>query len=382
MSKITLVIPAYNEKQNIGPFLNRCQDVEKESGHRFSYVFIDDGSGDGTFDEISRLAGSNSNIRGIKFSRNFGKEAGILAGLRECVKDYNSQHEYTVIIDADLQQDPKYVVQMANFLDNNPDYDCVACYQKDRKESGFMKFMKKRFYKMIDESSDTHFEENVSDFRMMRMEMVEAVLQLGEYHRFSKGIFSWVGFNTYYMPYEVEERLHGTTTWTFSKLFKYGVDGIIGFSTAPLRASTWLGIITSVVALVLLLYSVIKTIAFGRDVPGFATIVCLILIMGGVQMILLGIMGEYISRIFMESKKRPIYIVKDTIGISKDNSFSNNRFDKTVEGTITGETGNRFSDADSRTGFIINDIKKGEEVPEVQDGSDDYDNTEFKWEKI
>ena len=184
MSRVTLVVPAYNESGNIEPFFKSCTEVQKGSSHIFDYVFIDDGSSDGTFDVVKRLSerNPNSGIKGIRFSRNFGKEAGILAGLR------NSTGEYTVVVDADLQQNPKYIIEMADFLDNNPNYDCVACYQKDRKENGLMKFMKKSFYKIMDNSSDTNFVEDASDFRMMRREMVDAVLQLGEYHRFSKGI--------------------------------------------------------------------------------------------------------------------------------------------------------------------------------------------------
>ncbi len=322
MSSISLVIPAFNEKNNIVPFYTRCEEVlktelstELSSGgfsHDFNYVFIDDGSSDGTFDEIKKIAAANPRVHGIRFSRNFGKEAGILAGLR------SSSGDYTVIIDADLQQNPKYVLEMANFLDSNPDYDCVACYQKDRKEGPVMKGMKKVFYKVMDETSDTRFVEDASDFRMMRREMVEAVLQLGEYHRFSKGIFSWVGFNTYYMPYDVEDRYSGETSWSIRKLAKYAVDGVIGFSTTPLRLSTWLGGITSLAALIFLIYNVIKVLVFGKDVPGYATIVCLILIVGGVQMVLLGIMGEYISRIFIESKHRPIYIIKEEYQIPQE----------------------------------------------------------------
>ena len=374
MSRITLVVPAFNEKGNIGPFLSRCQEVEKASSHVFDYVFIDDGSSDGTYEEIERVCANNPNakIRGIRFSRNFGKEAGILAGLR------HSEGDYTVIIDADMQQDPSYVVQMADFLDNNPDYDCVACYQKDRKEGFFMKLSKKLFYKFMDEASDTHFEEDASDFRMLRREMVEAALQLGEYHRFSKGIFSWVGFNTHFMPYEVMERHSGQTTWTFKKLTKYAIDGIIGFSTAPLRASIWLGIIASLASLLFLIFNIIKTIAFGRDVPGYATIVCLILLVGGIQMVLLGIMGEYISKIFIESKKRPIYIIKDTVGVNRNHEAGANDLDRINSDKEIWTDRETKSDRDEREIPI-----EGEEVIEGDSEESVEDNgSEFKWEKI
>ena len=312
MSKIKLVIPAFNEETNIEPFFLRCREVEHASSHEFSYIFVDDGSKDGTYDRIRFLASSETDsvIKGVSFSRNFGKESAMLAGLTEADK---MDGDYTAIIDADLQQDPEYVVAMADYLDENKDYDCVCCYQAGRKEGAFMKFAKRRFYRMINSASDTEFVENASDFRMFRNDVVKAVLALGEYNRFSKGIFSWVGFKTHYMPYDVKERASGTSKWSFGKLMKYGVGGILGFSTAPLGMAIWLGMLTSLGALIFLIINVVEKLIGKTTVPGFATIVCLILFIGGVNMILLGIMGEYIAKMYMEVKNRPIFIVKDVI---------------------------------------------------------------------
>ena len=282
-------------------------------------------------------------------------------------------------MDADLQQNPKYIIEMADFLDNNPNYDCVACYQKDRKENGLMKFMKKSFYKIMDNSSDTNFVEDASDFRMMRREMVDAVLQLGEYHRFSKGIFSWVGFTTYYMPYEVEERHSGDTSWNFKSLTKYALEGIFGFSPKPLRISTWIGAITSVLALVFLLYIVLKTAIVGKDVPGYATIVCLILIVGGVQMVLLGIMGEYISRIFVETKHRPIYIVKECVD-SSGNQGAN--ADEAYSARHGANSYNFYREENVGFGAHVDKENTGDHVYNTAKRDEKEETELFKWEKI
>ena len=316
MTKITLVIPAYNEETNIAPLYEKCREVFDGSGYGFQYLFIDDGSKDGTFNEIKKISGaySDGNVEGIRFSRNFGKESAILAGLK------NADGNYVVIIDADLQHDPSYVLDMAKHLDENPDCDCVAGVMEGRKENFITTFFKRRFYHLMNNASDTEFVENASDFRMIRKNVVDAILQMEEYHRFSKGIFSWVGFNTYYMPYQVKPRLSGKTTWSFSQLVRYGVEGIIGYSTLPLKLTTWLGILTSTIAVIAFIYTFVRTLVVGRSVPGYATIVCLILLVAGVQMLLLGVMGEYLSKIYIETKKRPIYIIKDQIGTNEGNS--------------------------------------------------------------
>ena len=246
-------------------------------------------------------------IKAISFSRNFGKESALLAGLE------TGTGEYVCIIDADLQQDPSYALQMADFLENNKDFDCVACYQQKRKESFFMRSAKKTFYKTANKISDITFEENASDFRMMRREMADAIVQMREYNRFSKGLFSWVGFNTHYMPYDVQERASGTSSWNTRKLTKYAIDGFVGFSTAPLKVASWVGGMISLISLIYLIVVIVQRLAFGTSVPGYATIICLILIIGGIQLLFLGILGEYIGHMYLEVKNRPVYIVKEKL---------------------------------------------------------------------
>ena len=302
-----MIVPALNEKDNIFPFFDRCAEVEKENNTLFRFVFIDDGSTDGTFEEIKRLkeAHPDRSISGISFSRNFGKEAAMYAGLKEC------DSELAVIIDADLQQDPSHVIEMSRILDEHPEYDSVCCYQTKRHEGLVNRVFKKIFYGSINHMSETGFVENASDFRMLRREMVRAILSLGEYYRFSKGIFSWVGFNTCYIPYEANARLHGDTNWTFRKLTRYAIEGFIGFSTFPLRLATLFGMITSAAALIYMIVTIIQKLTVGIDAPGYATVVCLILLIGGIQMLLLGIIGEYLARTYMEVKHRPIFIIKE-----------------------------------------------------------------------
>ena len=244
-------------------------------------------------------------IKAIEFSRNFGKEAAIYAGLKK------ASGKYTSIIDSDLQQDPIYVDRMVNFLENNEFYDSVACFQKERKESKFLSFSKKAFYKIINKVSEIKFEENASDFRTINVKMKDAILSLTEYYRFSKGFFSWVGFNTYFMPYEVKKRNAGETSWTFFKLFRYALDGIIGFSTSPLKIGTYVGGILSFFSFIYLIVVIIQKLFFGINIEGYATIVCLILLIGGFNMLLLGIVGEYLARTYIEVKNRPIYIIND-----------------------------------------------------------------------
>ena len=279
----------------------------------YEIIFINDGSKDNTIDNLKHInKRAHGNIKIINFSRNFGKEAAMYAGLKE------SRGEYVSIIDADMQQDPKLVLEMVDFLDQHSDYDSVATFQEVRKEGKVLTFFKDCFYKIINKLSETAFIQGASDFRTFRRSMVDSILSLGEYYRFSKGIFSWVGYNTYYMPYEVKERATGQTTWSFWKLFKYAVEGIVSFSTAPLRLATFIGLISSFVSVIYLLVVIIQKIFFSISVPGYATIVVLILLIGGLQLFSLGLLGEYVARTYVETKKRPIYIAKEIISNSKD----------------------------------------------------------------
>ena len=238
----------------------------------------------------------------------------MLAGMEKCTGDY------AVIIDADLQQDPKYVISMAEILDRKSDVDCIACKPAMRKESPIMIKFKKLFYKFINKISEVKFEPDVSDFRMMRRNMIDAILNLKEYYRFSKGIFQWVGYKTEYILYDVNERHAGKTKWSFSNLIKYAIDGFVGFSTAPLRLASWVGVVGACISIIYFIIVFIqKVFGSGIDVSGYATIVCLILLIGSIQMILIGIMGEYIARTYIEVKNRPRYVIKNIEVFNADN---------------------------------------------------------------
>ncbi len=307
--ELSLIIPCYNEEKNIFPFYEACKEALKSETE---YIFINDGSKDQTFLEIKKLILENpkSNIKCLNFSRNFGKEAAMLAGMQK------SKGKYVAIIDADLQQNPKYVQKMLDFLKDHGEYDSVACYQEKRIESKLKIFFKKRFYKFINKLSEVEFPENASDFRLLKRSVVNSILELKEYYRFSKGIFSWVGYDTYYMPYKVEERKYGTTSWSMKKLFKYALDGIISYSLLPLKIATVLGFISFIISIIYLIIIIIEKLTVGIAISGYPTIVCLILFFGGLQMILMGILGEYLGRTYMETKRRPKYIIKNDVDIN------------------------------------------------------------------
>ena len=292
--KLSFVIPCYNEESNVKLIHDEIAKIFLPL-YKYEIIFVNDGSSDNTLKSLKEiLKNSKTKIKVINFSRNFGKEAAIYAGLKEAKGDYIS------LIDADMQQDPKYVLEMVSFQDK-------------RKEGKVLTFFKKSFYKLINKISDTKFQSNASDFRTFRKCVIKSVLELKEYYRFSKGIFSWVGYNTYYMPYTVKERATGTTKWSFKKLFKYALDGIISFTTAPLKMATYIGLMSSFASIVYLIFVIIQKLAWGIDIPGYATIITLILFLGGMQLFSLGIIGEYIGRNYIETKNRPIYIAKEIL---------------------------------------------------------------------
>lgn len=311
--KLSLVVPCYNEEKNVPLFYEAVKKDFADVNFEYELVFVNDGSHDGTFRELQKLCDGDLPVKIVNFSRNFGKESAMYAGLKE------SEGDYVTIIDADLQQRPSIALDMVKMLDSEPEYDCIAAYQDERKESKLLVFFKNGFYKLINKFSDTEFIQGASDFRTFRRPMVEAVLQMDEYFRFSKGLFSWVGFNTKFIPYEVEERATGTSKWSFWKLFKYAMEGVFAFTTAPLRIATVLGLLTSALSIVYLFVVVVQKLAFGIDVAGYATIVTLILLLGGIQLSCIGIIGEYIARTYIQTKGRPIYIAKDVIKNHKYN---------------------------------------------------------------
>jgi len=302
---LSLVVPCYNEQDNVKALYMACQQAFAGKIESFEVIFVNDGSKDHTWNVLKELWQQYPNVKIINFSRNFGKEAAMYAGLQK------AEGRYVTVIDADLQQRPEVVVDMVSFLDANEDYDCVAAYQRERREGAVLSFFKKAFYKLINSMCEINFQSGASDFRTFRYEMVQSVLEMKEYFRFSKGIFSWVGYNTYFMPYEAQQRNAGNTSWSFRKLMKYAIEGIVAFTTKPLNLATWLGGTCALLSGIYMLVVIIQKLCFGIDIPGYPTLVVLILLIGGIQMLLLGVMGQYISKIYIEGKGRPIYIAKE-----------------------------------------------------------------------
>lgn len=310
--KLSLIVPCYNEAENITLFQNAVMDTFQHVGYDFEIVFIDDGSTDATLLQLRKaFKEQRCPNKVISFSRNFGKDAGIYAGLK------HADGEYICIIDADLQQRPEVVREMVSILDEQPSYDMVAAYQDRRNEGKLLSFFKKSFYKTINKLSNINLKSDASDFRTFRRCVAESILALGEYHRFSKGIFAWVGYETCYIPYTAQPRTAGTTKWNFPKLLNYAVDGIIGYSTTPLRIATFLGTMTGITALIYLVIVILEKLIMGIDIPGYATIIVLILFLGSMQLFSIGIIGEYVGRTFEQSKERPIYIAKEIMDYNK-----------------------------------------------------------------
>jgi len=307
--KISVIIPAYNEQDNIIELNKKITTTLKDL--EYEIIYIDDGSTDKTLEKIKNIS-TNDNIKYISFSKNFGKDAAIYAGLK------NSNGDYICIIDADLQQNPKYIISMYEHLNKNKNTDQIAMVMKDRNnESLINKTSKKIFYKLINKLSDLEMIDGASDFRMFRKNIKNALLNLSEKNRFTKGMFSWIGFNTEYMYYKVEKRFSGKTKFGVKNQLKYAITGITNFSTKPLQLSTIIGSITSIVSLIYIMITIFKVLIFGKDVPGYASLLVVSLFLGGLQLIFIGIIGTYIGKTYIESKNRPIYIEKETKGFNE-----------------------------------------------------------------
>ena len=306
--KLSLIVPCYNEAGNVQAFQEAVIHAFSDCGYDYEIVFIDDGSTDATLHNLKKLYQQQlCPVKVVSFSRNFGKEAGLYAGLQQASGDYIS------LIDADLQQRPEIVREMVNLLDARDDLDVVAAYQDRRGESKLLSFFKKRFYAIINKLSHVTLHQDASDFRTFRRSVRDSLLQLAEYHRFSKGLFAWVGFQTEYIPYTACKRHSGATKWNFWKLLNYAIEGITGFSTAPLRFSIYIGGFTAISAVLYLFWVVYEKLFLGIDVPGYATIIVLILLLGSMQLFCIGIIGEYVGRTFEQSKNRPVYIAKEIL---------------------------------------------------------------------
>lgn len=306
--KLSLVVPCYNEQDNVAVFLEETMAAFDGCGYDYEIVFVNDGSRDNTLSELRKLfKAQKCPVKVVSFSRNFGKESAIYAGME------HAKGEYISIIDADLQQRPEIVRDMVSMLDRQPQYDVVAAYQDRRGEGKVLSFFKKCFYSIINKLSNVKLRSDASDFRTFRRCVAESMLSLDEYHRFSKGIFAWVGYETCFIPYTACERRSGTTKWSFRKLFRYALDGIVGYSTAPLHLATLLGSVVGAVAVLYLVVVLLEKAIWGIAIPGYATIIVLILALGSMQLFCIGIIGEYVGKTFEQSKHRPVYIAREVL---------------------------------------------------------------------
>ncbi|MDO4667376.1 MAG: glycosyltransferase family 2 protein [Streptococcus sp.] len=306
MQKLSIIVPCYNEEETISSFLKELQKIEQRLKNQlvFDYIFINDGSKDNTLVILRDIASRFENVHYLSFSRNFGKEAALLAGLEAADGDF------ITVMDADLQDPPELLAEMYEKIQEG--FDVVGTRRADRKgESAIRSFFSKMFYKLINSVSDTAMVDGVRDFRLMTKQVVDSILELEEVNRFSKGIFSWVGFDVTYIAYENRERVAGETSWNFWSLLKYSMEGFINFSEAPLNLSLLAGGFSFLLSLLGIFIIIIRKLTVGGSVTGWASLVCIILLMGGLQLLSLGIIGKYISKIFLETKKRPVYIVKE-----------------------------------------------------------------------
>ncbi len=306
MKTVDIIVPCYNEAEVLPHFFEETEKVTSQiDGFVFSYIFIDDGSRDGTLACLRRLSADCPRVHYLSFSRNFGKEAAMFAGLR------NASGDYCIVMDADLQHPPALIPRMVEEIGKG--HDCAAACRTTREgEKGIRSWFSGLFYKFSNSLSDVKMVQNAVDFRMMSRQMVDAILELSEVERFSKGIFMWVGFDTVWIPYENVERTYGTSKWSFKGLAKYALDGITSFTIKPLKLVRNIGLILFVVSLIYIAVTLIKTLIMGIDVPGYASILCILLFLGGVIELSLGVVGEYIAHIYLEAKDRPIYIVKES----------------------------------------------------------------------
>lgn len=304
---ISIVVPCYNEEPTLEKFYAAITKISREMSEvDFEYIFIDDGSKDGTLAEIEKLHEKDKRVKFVSFSRNFGKEAGILAGLEYAKGDY------VATMDADLQDPPELLPEMYAAVSSG-DYDCAGARRASRKgEPPIRSFFAKIYYFIVNKLSKVEMIEGVRDFRLMSRQMVDAVISMREYNRYSKGIFSFVGFRTKWIEFDHVDRVAGETKWSFWKLFVYGIESICAFSTVPLVLSAVLGLVFCLVAFIMIVVIVVKTLAFGDPVGGWPSMICVVLMMGGLQLMALGVIGQYLAKTYLETKGRPIYLVRKT----------------------------------------------------------------------
>ncbi|WP_326932141.1 glycosyltransferase family 2 protein [Enterococcus avium] len=303
---LSIIIPCFNEEEAIPLFFTEMENMKKTITHDLEYIFINDGSKDLTLQVLRDLAIKHNFVRYISFSRNFGKEAALYAGLQAATGDL------ITVMDVDLQDPPELLPKMIEMIETS-DVDCVGTRRADRKgEPPIRSFFAKKFYQLINKISDTEMVDGARDYRLMTRQMVDAILELTEHNRFSKGLFSWVGFKTEYISFANRERSAGETSWSFWKLFNYSIDGIVNFSDAPLNIASFVGAFSCFAAVIAMIFIIIRALIFGDPTSGWPSMVTIILFIGGVQLLCIGIIGKYIGKIFMETKKRPVFIVKET----------------------------------------------------------------------
>lgn len=304
MNLLSIVVPCFNEDEIVEIFLGEIQKTLKD--YNFEVIYVNDGSSDNTLKYIKELASKNSNVKYISFSRNFGKESAIFAGLKYASGDY------ICLMDADLQHPPKLIPEMLEaVLDEG--YDVAAARRVSRKgEPKIKSFFSHRFYKVFNRISDIDMVEGATDYRIMTRQVVDSVLDLPEYNRFSKGLFQWVGFDTKWIEYENIERIAGESTWSFWGLIKYSIEGLVAFTTLPLSVSTFLGMVFSIIAFIYMLFIIIRYLIYSEAVPGYPTLICSLLLLGGIQLLSIGVLGKYLEKTYFEAKNRPIFIVKES----------------------------------------------------------------------
>ena len=303
---ISVVVPCFNEEESIPLFYEEMERVRTAMGEEFEYIFINDGSSDKTLDVLRELNLLNPYAHYLSFSRNFGKEAALYAGLQHATGDY------VTVMDVDLQDPPELLVEMREKLEQQQNLDCVGTRRVTRDgEPPIRSFFARMFYKLINHISQVEMVDGARDFRLMRRPMVDAILELSEYNRFSKGIFAWVGFETEYLEYKNVERVAGETSWNFWSLFKYSIEGIVNFSDAPLNIAFIGGLLSWILAFIMMVLIVIRTLVFGDPTSGWPSLMTVILFLGGFQLLTIGILGKYIGKIFLETKNRPVYVIKE-----------------------------------------------------------------------
>lgn len=310
MKLLSVIVPCYNEEENVRDFydeLCRNADFFREKQLELELIYVDDGSRDRTVLEVKKLHEEDGRVRLVSFSRNFGKEAAIYAGLQKCRGDL------AVLMDADLQDPPSLLPEMYSYIEQG--YDSVATRRVTRKGEPLIRsFFARMFYKLMNKISRTEIVDGARDYRLMTRQVVDAILSMTEYNRFTKGIFGWVGYQTKWLEYENVERRKGETKWSFWKLFLYSLEGIIAFSTVPLTIASVAGVFFCLVAFVIIIVTIVRKLMFGDPTSGWPSLVCIIMMVSGVQLFCLGIVGQYLSKTYMEVKRRPIYLVREEIG--------------------------------------------------------------------